>query len=246
MASGALRGVPMAALWDRHERRFLVERFPVATSPGLSLTSPRALRRGAVEMLGAGIFDGIGRFSPLPAVEGEMASVGASFPSVLLLNEKFRKQSFEQAVSGQAFDIVHVASHGEFDRDPSKSFLLTWDGRMSMEEFAQIVSRTRFRDERPLELLTLSACQTALGDDRAALGIAGAAARSGARSVVATLWSVNDEASARLMKRFYAELAKPGLSRAEALRRAQRELIEDPAHAHPVYWSAFLLISSWL
>ena len=123
--------------------------------------------------------------------------------------------------------------------------MLTWDTRLSMDRLAALVARTRLRTERPLELLVLSACQTAAGDERAALGLAGVALQAGARSAVATLWSVNDEAAARIIQRFYAELAA-GASRAKALQRAQQSLIETTAFRHPAYWSPFLLISSWL
>ncbi|MGH0028245.1 MAG: CHAT domain-containing protein, partial [Myxococcota bacterium] len=107
------------------------------------------------------------------------------------------------------------------------------------------VGRSRLRADEPLELLVLSACQTAAGDDRAALGLAGVALRSGARSALATLWSVNDVAAAELVTRFYGELADSA-SRAQALQRAQLQLLEQRALRHPAYWAPFLLISSWL
>jgi len=115
-----------------------------------------------------------------------------------------------------------------------------------MDRLADLVATTRFRDEEPLELLTLSACRTAAGDDRAALGLAGVALRAGARSALATLWSVNDQASADLVSEFYAQLADPAVSRAQALQRAQVEMLHMHHYRHPSYWSAFVLISSWL
>jgi CHAT domain-containing protein len=103
---------------------------------------------------------------------------------------------------------------------------------------------TRFRD-RPLELLTLSACDTSAGDERAALGLSGMAVRAGARSTLGTLWPVNDDATAELVGRFYRELSRPGGSRAEALRRAQLAALAEPDFAHPSYWSPFVMIGSW-
>jgi CHAT domain-containing protein len=108
-----------------------------------------------------------------------------------------------------------------------------------------VIGRTRLRAEEPLELLVLSACETAAGDDRAALGLAGVALQWGARSAIATLWSVNDEAAEHLVRRFYSEIGK-GRSRADALQEAQLSLLVDPKFAHPANWAAFLLISSWL
>ena len=93
----------------------------------------------------------------------------------------------------------------------------------------------------------LSACQTAAGDDRAALGLAGIAIKAGARSAIATLWSVNDEASAELVIAFYRQLQEhPSISRAAALQRAQLRLLNELGYDHPSYWAPFLLINNWL
>ena len=152
---------------------------------------------------------------------------------------------FTNALNTQPFGIVHIASHGEFSADASQSFLLAWDGKISMGDLSALVGVTRFRTQ-PLELLTLSACETAAGDERAALGLAGVAVRSGARSAVATLWAVNDEASAALLAEFYRALGDPALSRAQALQRAQLQVMQIHRWRHPGYWSPYLLISSWL
>jgi CHAT domain-containing protein len=114
-----------------------------------------------------------------------------------------------------------------------------------MDRLDQLIGLFKYRDE-PLELLTLSACETAEGDDRAALGLAGIAVKAGARSAVATLWSVNDEASAQMIADFYQELKNPSVSRAVALQRAQVKLLSDPRYEHPGFWSPFLLINNWL
>ena len=104
---------------------------------------------------------------------------------------------------------------------------------------------SRFRDE-PVELLTLSACETAVGDDLAALGLAGIAVKAGARSALATLWFINDQASAVLVSEFYAQLQDPSLSKVKALQQAQLRLVQDRRYEHPIYWSPFLLIGNWL
>jgi CHAT domain-containing protein len=114
-----------------------------------------------------------------------------------------------------------------------------------MAQLAQMVGRLRFR-EQPLELLTLSACETARGDDRAALGLAGVAIQAGARSALASLWLVADEAAAVLMETFYQRLQDPTVSRARALQQAQRMLLQHPRYADPFFWAPFLLINNWL
>jgi CHAT domain-containing protein len=114
-----------------------------------------------------------------------------------------------------------------------------------MNQLEQIVGIGQYRD-KPVELLTLSACQTAAGDDRAALGLAGVAVKSGARSALATLWFVNDQATALLVSDFYQHLKDSSVSKAGALQQAQINILSDRRYRHPGYWSPYLLIGNWL
>jgi CHAT domain-containing protein len=143
------------------------------------------------------------------------------------------------------FNLVHIASHGVFGNDVDETFVLTYDGKLSMEAMDQWVGQFK-NQSLPLELLTLSACETAAGDDRAALGLAGVAVRAGAKSALATLWAVEDQAAALLVMEFYQQLRSGAASKAVALQRAQVKLLQDPHFAHPGYWSPFLLINNWL
>ena len=165
----------------------------------------------------------------------------------MLLDEGFTTQGFVEGMEDRDLDIVHIASHGVFTGDADKSFLLTHDGQISMNQLSDYIGRTKFR-ETPLELLVLSACETAIGDDRAALGLAGVAINAGARSALGSLWAISDLATSMLIEDFYRQLQNPNLSRADSLRMAQLNLIDSEEHEfqHPYYWSAFLLISNWL
>jgi CHAT domain-containing protein len=243
--SGALRTIPFAALRDERSGQFLIEKIPLAITPGLTLTEPSPIDRDAVRLLAAGITESVQGFRALPYVAGEMDAATAVFPGRRLTDATFIKDRFELEISGRPFGIVHIASHGEFVTDVSESYLITYDGKLSMGELGDLVGRTRFR-EAGIELLTLSACQTAAGDDRAALGLAGVALRAGARSALATLWSVNDRAAAALVTELYTQLGDPKVSRAEALQRAQLKTLRNHAFRHPNYWSPYLLISNWL
>jgi CHAT domain-containing protein len=243
---GALRTIPFAALYDRDARAYLIEKFAVAVTPGLSLTDPRPLDRRRVRLLAAGISEAVQGYPSLDNVPREIEAVHAIFGGEQLMDDEFVVERFEGEVSDHPFGIVHIASHGEFTADAAESFLVAYDGKMPMDRLAELVAKTRFRGDRPLELLTLSACQTAAGNEQAALGLAGVAVRAGARSALATLWSVNDQASTDLVAEFYTQLENPGMSRAEALRRAQVKLLQLPHYRHPAYWSPFLLINSWL
>jgi CHAT domain-containing protein len=240
---GPLRTIPMAALHDGQQ--FLVEKYALAITPGLKLTDPRPLDRKRPRILAVGVTESVQGFPPLPEVEKEIANVREVFGGTTLLNAQFSVANIERELKTGAYSIVHIASHGEFGGDVDNTFLLAFDGKLTIDRLDQLIGVLKYRDE-PLELLTLSACDTAEGDDRAALGLAGVAVKAGARSAVATLWSVNDEASAGLIADFYRELKDPSVSRGVALQRAQMKLVSDPRYAHPGFWSPFLLINNWL
>ncbi len=240
---GAMRTIPLAALHDGE--RFLGARYALATTPGLTLTDPRPIERKNVELLANGLSVSVQGFPSLPSVDDEIASIERLYGGTILKNKEFVVANMERALSKNPFSIVHIASHAQFDSNLDSTFLLTYDGKLSMNALEQFIGSTKFRDD-PVELLTLSACQTAAGDDRAALGLAGIAVKAGARSAVATLWTVNDPASAALVTEFYEQLKDPGISKARALQRAQLQLAEDLRYWHPSYWSPFLLIGNWL
>jgi CHAT domain-containing protein len=241
---GSGRGdAKVAALHDG--QRFLVERYAFVTAPGLTLVEPQSLtQRAAPEVLVNGLTEAVQDFPALPFVNEEMDELARVFGGARFLRDgEFRLPAFERALRGRAFSIVHIASHGEFDSDPKKSFLLTHDGRITLDRLEQVMKAARFRED-PVELLTLSACRTAAGDDRASLGLAGIAVKAGARSALATLWYVNDQASSLLVADFYRGLREQ--SKAHALQAAQRALLSDPRFRHPGYWAPFLLIGNWL
>ena len=123
--------------------------------------------------------------------------------------------------------------------------MLTYDQKLTMDQLGELIGLFQFR-KAPLDLLTLSACETAAGDDQAALGLAGVAVKAGARSALATLWFINDQSSSNLVNQFYLQLKESSLSKAQALRAAQMTLLDHPIHRHPGYWAPFLLINNWL
>jgi CHAT domain-containing protein len=240
---GPLRTIPLASLHDG--RRFLIAKYAVATSPGLTLTDPRPLDRGQSRALAVGLTQAVRDFPALPNVAEELRTVQTLFPGRLLLDQDFQVSALEQELKSGGFAIVHIASHSELKDNPRHSFLLAYDQQVSLDQLDRLVGLYRRRGE-PLAFLTLSACATAAGDDRAALGLAGVAIKAGANSALATLWSISDEASAALVSEFYRTLRDPLVSKAEALRRAQLKMLDDQAFDHPAYWSLFLLLNNWL
>jgi CHAT domain-containing protein len=240
---GPLRTIPMAALHDGKE--FLISKYALAVTPGLNLTSPRPIKREDIKSLAVGLTESVQNFPPLPFVDEELQAIQSMYGGNLLLNQDFLVSNVEKSLVDEQFNILHIASHGKFEHNVENTFLLTYDDKLTLDRLDQFVGLYQFRED-PLDLLMLSACETAAGDDRAALGLAGVAIKAGAQSAIATLWYINDQASSLLVKEFYRQLSDPSVSRAVALQRAQLKLINDPRHQHPSYWSPFLLINNWL
>lgn len=240
---GPLRTIPMSALHDGN--RYLVESYALATTPGLTLTDPHSFQNSNVSVLLNGLTEPVQGFSSLPNVDGELTAIGQIYDGTVLKDGDYVLSKVKEKLTEKPYTVVHIASHGQFQGDSSKTFLLTHDEKLTLNQLEKLIAPSRFRDQ-PLELLTLSACQTAAGDDRAALGLAGIAIKAGARSALASLWFINDSSSSVLISKFYEHLKHPGNTKAKALRQAQADLIRDNRFKHPGYWAPFLLIGNWL
>ncbi len=241
---GPLRTVPIGALHDGTQ--FLIAKYAVATTPGLTVTDPRPLNRATMKVLSVGLTESVQGFPALPSVSKEVHTIQDLFGGTVMLDQEFQLEALEQRLKQEPFSVVHIASHGRFGRDARETYLLAFDGKLTMDRLDQFVGVLRFRDE-PLALLTLSACETAAGDDEAALGLAGVAIKAGATSALATLWFIDDRASSALVMDFYRILHdNPTMSKAVALQQAQLKNLKNPVYDHPAYWAAFLLLNNWL
>lgn len=179
----------------------------------------------------------------LPGVKAEIDALAKLLTNNRIENEAFRLGAVEQALT-QPYRIVHLASHGVFRGDMEESFILTYDHLLNMGRLAELFQSEAF-DQAPVELLTLSACQTAEGDQRSPLGLTGVAIHSGARSALGALWPVSDHATQRLLPAFYKRLREPEMNKALALQQAQLELMKSREMAHPFFWAAFILVGNW-
>ena len=238
-----LRNIPLAALHDG--KQFVIARYAVAIAPSLTLVEPVPLKTEAATVLASGLTQSVQGFAALPHVGTELDALERLRTGAMLRDRTFTTANLEQELRTRRYSIVHVASHAQFEADSRRSFVLTYDGRLTIDRLEDQMKLNRYRDQ-PVELLFLSACQTAAGDERAALGLAGVAVKAGARSALATLWHINDQASSLLVAEFYRHLGQNGVSKAEALRRAQLSLFGDLRYRHPGYWSPFLVIGNWL
>jgi CHAT domain-containing protein len=234
----------MAALHDGQQ--YLVERYSVALTPGLRLLNPQPLQKQGLSTLAAGLTQERHGFSALPNVGLELQEIQSEVASRLLLNQEFTSTMLQAQIQASAFPIVHLATHGQFSSNADETFVLAWDKPIKVNELGALLRDRESLTDKVIELLVLSACETAAGDKRAALGLAGIAVQAGARSTLASLWSLDDESGAQLMGQFYRVLANTKVSKAEALRQAQLSLLKDPNFRHPRYWAPYVLVGNWL
>ena len=259
-----LRTMPVAALHDGQQ--FLVEKYSFARIPAFNLidTNYAHLENSQVLAMGASEFRDE---ESLPAVPVELSTIttklwqGESF-----LNQEFTLANLQLQRQQQPFKIIHLATHASFESGvPSNSYVQFWDTKLTLDQMKQLQW-----NNPPVELLVLSACKTAIGDEQAELGFAGLAVQTSVKSAIASLWNVSDEGTLALMTEFYQDL-KTAPIKAEALRQAQLALlngqvslidgqlrssigsiplppalakIENQNFSHPYYWAAFTVVGS--
>lgn len=240
---GFLRNVPMAVLYDG--KQYLIEKYGIALTPGLQIIEPKPLQK-ELKAIAAGLTEPSSGFSALPNVKRELEEIRSQVPSSILLNQEFTRAALQNRINSLPFPVVHLATHGQFSSKAEETFIVAWQDRIYVKQFNQLVRTIEQNRPEAIELLILSACQTAAGDERAGLGIAGVAFQAGARSTIASLWNLDDESTAVLMSQFYQELANKKLTKAEALRRAQLALLQSSKYKRPMYWAPYVLLGNWL
>lgn len=243
---GILRTMPYSALHNGSE--FLVENYAVAISPSLCLSKDFKHEQYHSILL-SGLSEAVQGFEPIPCVGYELQEIQKIYQaSEPLINENFVVSNLQQKIKQIDYSVLHIASHGQFRENLSDTFILTYDDKLSMNKLERLIQFMRLQGKE-VNLLTLSACETAVGNDRAALGLAGVAIKAGVKSAFASLWQVDDVATPAVVIEFYNQLKTKDTTMAKALQTAQKQILSSPKYKpyqHPYYWSAFLLIGSWL
>jgi CHAT domain-containing protein len=261
-----LRTLPLAALHDGSQ--FLVEKYSIGLIPSINLTDTNyeSVKNAEVLAMGASQFT---NNKPLLAVPAELNAIASEWKGESFLNQTFTLNNLRSQRSTQAYRIIHLATHGEFKSGvPSNSYIQLSDTRLTLDRVREL----GWNQPPKVELLVLSACKTAVGDNGVELGFAGLAVQAGVKSVLASLWYVSDEGTLGLMAEFYHHL-KVAPIKAEALRQAQIAMIKGQVRmengrlilsnlnkelelppelaklgnenlSHPYYWSAFTMIGS--
>ncbi|MBE8968079.1 CHAT domain-containing protein [Nostocales cyanobacterium LEGE 12452] len=249
----SFQSIPMALLYDG--KHYLIERYSIAETLGSRIRQPRVLNENQMIALIAGL----SKLSPssidpnapknmdnlLPSKQEIENVEKQTKSSVALLDKKFTLKRFKEELTQNNFPIVHITTHGQFSSDPLKTVLVAYDKLINIRDFDSLIRGKTENSQDAIELLVLSACETAKGNKQSAMGIAGMAATAGARSTVATLWRVDADSTALLMQEFYKGL-NSGLPKAEALRQAQLSLLSNSKYKKAYYWGGFLLVGIWL
>jgi CHAT domain-containing protein len=243
---GALRNIPMSVLYDGN--KYLIENYNIVLAPALQLVPPQEVANRQYQAFLGGISEKRGdEYPALPEVEQELNYIGKLIPSQKLLNADFNQSKASSSLAADSSSIVHLATHGEFSSDPAKTFILTWDNKLNLNQLNNLLQNRNLQPGKAIDLLVLSACQTAKGDNRATLGLAGMAIRARTKSTLASLWSVEDESTRLLMNEFYQNLTVKKLGKAESLKLAQQLLLRhpNPKYRSPYYWAPFVLVGNW-
>ena len=240
------RNIPMSVLYDGEQ--YLIEKYAVGVTSGLELIESQSLTRGNLQAALAGLTQSRLGYSPLKNNQQQLEQIQSQIPGEMILDENFTVEGFQNLLNSLPFPVVHIATHGQFSSQPEETFLVAWNDKIRLNNLRDLLrNRAQTRPE-PVELLVLAACETSQGDKRAALGLAGIAVNSGARSTLATLWKTSaDESSGAFFSTFYQQLRdEPQITKAQALRQAQLKFLQDKEWKAPYYWAPYVLIGNWL
>lgn len=240
---GELRNIPMSILHSGD--RYLVEQYNLALTPAFQLVPAQDPNRRQYQAFLGGVSLARFGYAALDGVEEELREISKLLPNQQFLNDQFNQNQATKQLSNNPASIVHIATHGAFSSNPEATFLLTWDGPLNLYQFSQLLQDRNRRLNNNIDLLVLSACETASGDHRAMLGLAGIAIGARTRSTIASLWVANDRSTQVLMTNFYQNLLTKKHGKAESLRLAQQTLIQHPQYHHPRYWAPFVLVGNW-
>ena len=260
----SLRSLPFSALHDGE--KFVIEKYNIARIPAFSLTDTSYELKSGKKVLATGASE----FEDLPSLPGVEIELNTIVPKLWsgdkIFNQEFTVENLKQAHQLGDFDIIHIASHSKFNPGlPEESFIQFGDRKLSLDQLANLEL-----DLPQVDLLVLSACETALGNEDAEFGFAGLAMQAGVKSALASLWTISDAGTVVLMSEFYQELKSTAI-KSEALKKAQLNMLQKKVYVkdkkvkgsgieidlpsdtsdrelqnfdHPFYWAGFTIIGN--
>ena len=238
-----LRMIPFAALYDLSEKKYLCQSHAVVTLPSLTLTPEHSSGQSPNLLLGGLSLKKDG-YSELPDVEKELETIHHIMGGTILKDQFFTPNQVKEELVTTPYNILHFCTHGSFGNHPEFIQLSTYSSPLSLNDLSKLIALCKYR-KHPIDLLTLSACETARGDERAALGLGGIAVKTGVNTAIASLWRVEDKAALTIMTSFYQSLNERQGEKAQCLRNAQLSMIASNQFSHPSNWAPFVLIGEW-
>ena len=240
---GILCLIPFASLYDGD--MFLIEKYALAIIPALSVTDTKKSYNNNKQALIVGLTKGSDEFPALPKVIKEIETVKSIMGGKILQDRYYTKNSLDFEIKYNNYSVLHMATHGFFGGASDQTFLLTYDGKLTLNDLHKLLNNNQ-KYTGNITLLTLSACDTAIGDERAAFGLAGIAVKAGVKSTLATLWSVDDNVAYIFAENFYNQLQNDSISKAKAFKNCINLLLSSNKYNHPGFWAPFVLIGNWM
>lgn len=246
-----LRYIPFAALYDG--QHYLIQDHPLALYNEAVAQDMRKAPRSHWRIAAMGLSEGVDNLRALPSVPDELQSVAATGDGAVFLNGEFTRSRLRETLRSD-YNILHVASHFEFKqgRAQDSRLYLGDKSRLSLADITDL--DLRFDN---FDLVTFSACQTAVGGGKDAYGqelesLGAKAQAQGAQAVMASLWQVDDYSTGQLMARFYNHRTKERVNKAQALRAVQVAMIDgqlrrskEQSWQAPYFWAPFVLMGNW-
>jgi len=240
---GILRLIPFAAIFNDKEQEYLCQRHAIVILPALTLSpTHKSIQMNRVLLGGLSLKKN--GYSELPDVTTELQSIHQIMGGDILKDKQFTVEHIKESLQNKQYDILHFCTHGTFSNHPESIQLNTYTSPLFLNDLKRVMGIYQYR-KQPIELLTLSACNTARGDERAALGLGGFAVKTGVKSAIASLWKVNDNATSEFMISFYQLLKNSNESKSQCFRKAQLKMITNTKFSHPSYWAPFIFIGEW-
>lgn len=239
---GQLCLLPFSVLYDGNQ--YLIQKYAIAMIPSISLMNFQQKSVNDNQVLLNGLSEARRGEFPLPGVKKELIGIHNIIGGEMLLDQSFTKDNLTELFYSNNYSIIHFATHGYFGHSSKDTFLMTYNGQLTMNDLETLISRIMYRGNT-VDLLTLSACQTALGDAQAAFGIAGITLKAGVKTAVASLWSVDDRAACYVFTEFYRQIKQTEHTKAVIMQNICKMMIDHNDYYRPVFWAPFLVIGDW-
>jgi CHAT domain-containing protein/Tfp pilus assembly protein PilF len=241
---GVLRLVPFAALYDGFD--YLIKQYAIAYLPKISGINPQWLPRKNVNLFFGGLSKTQNDILPRHHIETDYKAIAHAMNHLIkthdILNRSFSLKKVARRFKKTSYEIVHLTSYCQMGKEPIDFSINAYNHFIKINDIESLLNQNSLPG-----LVVLDYCKTLKEDQRSTLFFSGFPIKTGAHSLLFSLWTDRDIAGSDIVPEFYRQLIRtPYQSRAEALQSAQIETLGKPRFHHPFFWSGFMLIGDWL